>query len=134
MMMERRKFISTSLVGASAITTGFASNLSVNPALNKQLFEFREYQLRFGTDAAALDNYLKNALIPALNKLGVQQIGVFKETSRTEPARIYAIIPYSSWNECWSIQEKLNLDQDFLKKSSDYNSILPDFHRNCICQ
>ncbi len=124
--MKRRKFIATSLVGASSITTGFATNHSSNFALNKQLFEFREYQLRFRTDAADLDNYLKNGLIPALNKLGVQQIGVFKETSRTEPARIYAIIPYPSWQEYQSIQEKLNLDQDFIKNSSAYTSILPD--------
>jgi len=124
--MKRRKFIATSLVGASAITTGFASNLNVNPALNKQLFEFREYQLRFRTDAADLDNYLKNALIPALNKLGVKQIGVFKETSKTEPAKIYAIIPYPSWQEFQSIQEKLNSDKDFLKNSSVYNAILPE--------
>ena len=124
--MKRRKFIATSLLGASAVTAGFASNLNTNPSQKKQVFEFREYQLRFGTNAVDLDNYLQMALIPALNKYGVAQVGVFRETSKTEPGKLYVLIPFPSWEECLSIQEKVNSDPDFIKASASYNAILPD--------
>ncbi len=124
--MKRRNFIATSVLGASALTTGFASNLKEMPSEKKQVFEFREYQMRFGTKASDLDNYLKDALIPALNKNGVSQVGVFKETSMSEPAKLYLLIPYPSWEECLTIQNKVKSDVDYIKASAAYSAILPE--------
>jgi hypothetical protein len=124
--MKRRKFVAASLLGATAMTTGFAASIAKDNPLKKQLFEFREYQSRFGTNAADLDNYLQGALIPAMNKYGVSTVGVFRETGKSEPAKLYLLIPYPSWDVYLDIRTKVNLDTDYIKASTQYHATVPE--------
>ena len=104
-------------------------NLSVlaqsKPA-TKEFYEIRTYEMRFGSPQANLENYFKNALIPALNKLGVKNVGVFKEVGKSEPANIYVIIPYPSIEQYATISAKLKVDEVYINASQEYNSLLPD--------
>ncbi|WP_259016497.1 NIPSNAP family protein [Emticicia fluvialis] len=92
----------------------------------KEIYEIRAYEMRFGSPAANFENYLKNALIPALNRLGVKNVGVFKETGKSEPAKIYVIIPYVSIEQYGSINAQLKSDIKFMEASAEYNALLPD--------
>jgi NIPSNAP len=95
-------------------------------AKTKQLYELRIYEARFGTSQVNLDNYLKNALIPALNKQGVLNVGVMKEMGHSEPAKLYVLIPYPSIESYSSINTKIQADEEFKKASLEYNSLSPD--------
>ncbi|RFS14936.1 NIPSNAP family protein [Emticicia sp. C21] len=97
-----------------------------SPAPKKEFYEIREYELRFGSPASNLENYFKNALIPTLNRLGVKNVGVFKEIGKSEPAKIYVFIPYTSIEQYATIKNQLNSDEKFKELSQDYNSLLPD--------
>lgn len=92
----------------------------------KEFYEIRTYELRFGSPAANLENYFKNALIPTLNRLGVSNIGVFKEIGKSEPAKIYVIIPYASTEQYVSVNAQIKSDAKFKEASQEYNSLLPD--------
>lgn len=122
--MQRRKFIQSSM----AVTAGLA--LNINPAIAhdkdlipKEIYELREYEMRFGADQGQMDNYFKTALIPALNMYGVKAVGVFKEWRQSEPAKVYLLIPYPSLDDYLSINLKIKADAAYIKNSAAYNSI-----------
>ncbi|WP_197086442.1 hypothetical protein [Sphingobacterium sp. IITKGP-BTPF85] len=83
--MKRRKFLQSSLTAGLA-TTIIPVIGADNNATEQEIYELREYEIRFGSDQQQLDNYFKSALIPALNKYGVKAVGVFKELVPSEPA------------------------------------------------
>jgi hypothetical protein len=123
--MQRRKFLQSSIIAASAITNGIDTKSNDQKGV-KEFYEWREYDMRFGSDQSQLENYFKNALIPVYNKYGVKTIGVFKETGRSEPAKIYLLIPYASMENYVSVNAKVKADDDYIKNSQAYNSITAD--------
>lgn len=121
--MQRRKFMTAAILTANTLS---ANAKKIGEKAQKDWYELREYEMRFGVSQSSFDNYLKNALIPALNKFGVKNVGVFQELNKPEPAKIYVLIPYPSIEEYASISEKVKNDADFKKNSLEFNNILPD--------
>lgn len=126
--MQRRTLLQTSLLTAA---TGVA--LGIGPAIagskyapQKEIYELREYEMRFGSDQSQLEDYFKTALIPALNKYGVKTVGVFKEWGKSEPAKIYLLVPYASSETYFSVNTKIKGDADYLKNSAAYNNVPVD--------
>jgi hypothetical protein len=70
-----------------------------------------------------LHEYFEKALIPALNKYGVKSVGVFKEIGKTEPAKIYLLIAYPSFEDYIGINEKVKSDSDFKKNSENWDKM-----------
>ena len=121
--MQRRNFVKTSLLAATALSAKAINLTEEKSGLgNKSLYELREYELHFGTNENELHGYFQNALIPALNKAGVKNVGVFKETSKSEPTKVYLLIPYPSWEDFPSINFQVKNDADFKKASANYDS------------
>jgi len=99
-----------------------------NKTVEKPLAPSREYyQLKiytFDTDDQVLvtDNYLKDAYLPGLKKLGINSIGVFKPRPEAEDTvkRTYVLVPYSSLNQMLIIEENLLKDQSYQAAGRDY--------------
>jgi hypothetical protein len=123
--MDRRKFVGASMLTAASIAaqSAIASNTQAG---KKEFYEWREYEIKWGSSQAALHQYLEKALIPALNKNGVKQVGAFRELSKSEPPKIYLLIPYPSFEEYTSIREKVKKDAGFIENSQAYDKITPD--------
>lgn len=120
--MERRDFIQKSILGAAAVAgAGSISAQAQSSGKNKELYEFRVYHMRRNLNP--LDNYFSKAFIPALNKMGVKNVGVFRETSMSEPAEIYVLIPYASFEEFGKVTTGLKNDRDFAQTSTEYTNI-----------
>ncbi len=125
--MQRRKFLQSSL----AATAGLAININPatageKPPAQKEVYEWREYEMRFGADHGQLEHYFKTALIPALNKHGVKAVGVFKDWRPSEPAKFYLLVPYASLDSYLSINMKVKADADYIRNSAAYNGIPAD--------
>src|SRR5688500_15471843 len=121
--MERRAFVQKSILTTAAIAGAGLASAQKRPA-SKEVYEFRVYHMR--RSLKPLDNFFSSALIPALNKMGVKNVGVFRETSLSEPAKIYMLIPYASFEDFGKVTTALNNDADFLKASTEYNNIPVD--------
>jgi len=65
-------------------------------------------------------------LIPYLNKSGVGHVGVFNEISKSEPFRVYVLIPYPSIEAYGSILNNMQKDEDYQKASEEYNRVAVD--------
>ena len=119
--MERRDFIQKSVMATAALTAaGVSSSQAKAVQQGKEFYEWRSYETgRAGQKG--LDNYFSKAFIPALNKLGVKNVGVFGEIGKSEPAKVYLLIPYSSFEEYIKIIFALKKDKDFEQASAEYN-------------
>jgi hypothetical protein len=83
----------------------------------KEFYEIRAYRLKSADQVTATDNYLKDAYLPAMHRLGIKQIGVFKPISNDTAAikMIYVIVPYISL-DVWR-RSKTNLEPDLTYES-----------------
>lgn len=126
--MQRRKLLQSSIAAATGMVA-----VGIGPAIagaryapQKEIYELREYEMRFGGNQSVLEDYFKTALIPALNKYGVKTVGVFKEWGKSDPAKIYLLVPYASFETYQSVNSKVKADADYIKNSAAYNSVPVD--------
>ena len=89
--MERRTFMS-SMFSAAAMAGIGASGAPVaqgTPPGSAKFYVWRQYVLRNGTQMRRLADFVQNAAIPALNRLGHKPVGVFEVVAGmpTPPAR-----------------------------------------------
>jgi hypothetical protein len=121
--MKRRNFIQHAAVTTSALVSGQLAFSNTEKIVKKELYEFREYEIHFGGNQNALHEYLEKALIPAFNKHGAKSVGVFKETGKTDPPKVYVLIVYPSFEDYISINEKVKSDNDFKKNSAAWDKM-----------
>jgi hypothetical protein len=64
----------------------------------KDIYEIKVYAMKSAEQITATDNYLRDAYIPAMHRLGLKQVGVFKPISNDTALvkEIYVIVPYIS--------------------------------------
>jgi hypothetical protein len=122
--MKRRHFVAASLLTTAGAATGAAFARSAPPA--KELYELRVYDMRYGSPASGLENYLKDALIPALNRLGIKTVGVFREMGKSDPAKLYLLIPHPSLTAYANVAGQLTADAAFAIASQPYTAIGAD--------
>jgi len=119
--MKRRQFVASSLLAVPALTQETAK-----PAPAKQVYELRIYDMRFGAQQSNLENYLKDALIPALNRQGAKTVGVFREMGKSDPAKLYVLIPHASMDAYAGAATRLAADTAYTSASKAYNDLTPD--------
>lgn len=133
--MKRRKFFKNSLataVGASAVGASGLGLSAHHPAsahssqqTTKEYYELRAYELKSGGKLAVFEDYLSKAVIPALNKIGIQNIGVFTEMGLPEPPKLYMLIPYKSIEEFATAQEQMRQQNVYQNNSEAYMQATP---------
>jgi len=122
--MERRKFIQKSVVATTALTAGLTTAHALAADKTKELYELRVYELSWNKNA--LEDYFSKALIPALNKMGIKNVGVFREIGKSEPTKIYLLIPYGSCEDFVNVNAKLKADTNYQQASEAYAQIPSD--------
>ncbi|HTE02209.1 MAG TPA: NIPSNAP family protein [Mucilaginibacter sp.] len=98
----------TSLISKAATSPGYYYQLKI-------------YHLKTNAQEERLDTYLKNAYLPALHKVGIKDVGVFKPVEQdTADKRVYVLVPYKTWSELENTDTKLLTDQGFTTAGKDY--------------
>lgn len=135
MHLPRRTFLKSTLAASAA--TALASKLSAAPAASagREYYELRCYRLQAGTrlkaepDPTLVDGYLKNALLPALGKLGIKNTGAFteldvnKEAATSTPkagSPVWVLIPHASLDSFVQVGAALNADPAVLSAGAAY--------------
>ena len=122
--MKRRSFVKASiLTGAAGSLLPKMSMAVTNPKKSdREFYELRIYTLKNDIQQKLVESYFETAAIPALNKLGCKNVGVFTDYQPSTQTKIYAIIPYSSLDDFLSVQSKLMQDSDYQTKAAPYLS------------
>jgi hypothetical protein len=105
----------------------FASLLSVllltaSAAPGREYFELRVYRFKNISQQERVESYLQKALLPALHRLGMKKIGVFKpiESDSTFGKKLFLFIPFNSLNDFEQLSTKLAKDKQFQLDGKDY--------------
>lgn len=104
----------------------FSVVLMTTSTISGQRNEF--YQLKtytFDTDEqmATTDHYLENAYLPALKKLGITKVGVFKYREiedKETPKKIILLIPSPSLEVFNSLEYELHYNDTYLEAGKEY--------------
>lgn len=116
--MERRQFIAASIATTALPIAGelVAHSLPVPSAVPvREFYQLRRYALQQGSQTKVTENYLGDALIPALGRLGYGPVGAFRLDIGPETPAFYLLIPSSSVEGLAELDLHLAEDDGFLK-------------------
>jgi|SRR5579875_2071711 len=113
--MHRRKFLGSSLA-ASAL----ALKAAPADAPAREYYELRRYQLQSGPQQKLTNDYVANALIPGLNRLGMQPIGAFNLEIGVDTPVLYVLIPSTSLDTLAQSEFRLLEDSDYRKAAEAF--------------
>jgi hypothetical protein len=120
--MKRRSFVKTTILGTAgaAIFPQAAFTRPKDQKSNRMYYELRTYSLKDNAQQSLVENYFEKAAIPALNKLGIKNIGVFTALDPSGRPTLTALIPYRSLNEFETVNSRLEKDENYLKFGAEY--------------
>ena len=111
--MNRRNFLTASL---AAPALAAAADEKSAP----EYYELRRYWLRSGPGRKLTDNYLRDALVPGLNRLGIQPVGVFSQDIGEESPSMFVLIPAPTLDALVGAQSKLEQDTEYTRAAADF--------------
>ncbi|WP_035361854.1 NIPSNAP family protein [Dyadobacter alkalitolerans] len=101
-----------------------AAVLSIAAAPPKrEFYEIRIYQLKNAEQGTRVENYLKDAYIPAMHRAGIKNVGVFKPVASDTAAAgklIYVFTPLKSLEQLLELPKTLAKDAAYASAGKDY--------------
>jgi hypothetical protein len=88
----------------------------------REFYQIKTYVLTTDEQVQATDQFLKEAYLPGLKKLGIKNIGIFKPKKNATDTltKIIVVIPFKSINQFLDLDEKLAQDNSYLKAGAAY--------------
>lgn len=88
---------------------------------SRDYYQIQVYRLSGKAQQEKMENFLKNAYLPALHRAGIPKIGVFKplESDTTTTKLLYVWIPFASLEHFSKIQDVLLADKEYQTKGMD---------------
>ena len=128
--MERRKFLASSLA-ASALAIGKGEALLQGAQVaqtgqpgdstkTREFYVLDRYRLASGPQRRLTDGYLRDALIPALNRAGISPVGVFNVSIGPETPVTYVLMSSQSLETLVTVERRLAQDADYVKAAAPF--------------
>lgn len=88
----------------------------------REIYQLTVYKYTTAAQETVLNNYFKNALLPALHKMGYKNIGVFKSLANDTSAvkMLFVYLPLKKLEDQSAIAEKLKTDAGYQSAGADY--------------
>ncbi|MBU6401320.1 MAG: NIPSNAP family protein [Verrucomicrobia bacterium] len=121
--MKRRTFLKTTIAATSLAGLAKAITTKADDGAKPQYYEVRTYTVKSERQQKLVDNYWRNAAIPALNRLGIRPVGAFVEADAPEVTKIYVLIPYDSLDIFGSVPGRLAADTEYQNAGTEYFAV-----------
>lgn len=122
--MERRDFMSSmlgpTLFAAAGMSLDAGPQTVRNEPIAPELYVWRQFVLRNGTQARRVADFLQNAAIPALNRLGHTPIGVFEVVAGVPTPTVFMLTPFGMAESLATVEARLERDEAFLRAGAAY--------------
>lgn len=104
------------------------SSLAIAKPVKREFYEIKIYSIINKSQEDRMDAYLKDAYIPAMHRIGIKTIGVFKPRPGTDSfgKLIYVFTPLKSQSQILEIAKKLDKDPIYQAAGTDYINTLYD--------
>ncbi len=122
--MERRAFLTSSLAASALAVTAPAERLKgaqeTREGKGRDFYQLRCYHLSNGPQSKLCQDFFRDALVPALNRLGVTPVGVFNLTIGPETPSIYVLMPSLSAETLVNVEARLSQDTEYFKAGAAF--------------
>lgn len=121
--VERRNFMKSAVLAgaATALNPAPQATAKASPTTPQEYYELRTYTLRTGPQLELCQNYFEHALIPALNRLGINPVGAFKLDIGPDTPTYYILIPSTSAETLVTLDARLAADPEYLKAAAGFH-------------
>lgn len=88
----------------------------------RDYYQIKVYTIKNADQESQIDNYLKNAYIPAMHRAGVKTVGVFKPKA-DDPAvgtKIFVFIPLKELSQIENNEARLSNDKKYQEEGAKY--------------
>lgn len=115
-------------LGSVFVFGGFVSDEDTHAAVgtnlvDQEFYELRTYRIPSPEKKQIVERYLEKGLVPALNRFGLDRVGVFTrmaDESDAEPDHsIWVLIPYKSLEQVGQLDEALRKDSEYREASAE---------------
>jgi hypothetical protein len=122
MIMKRIITVLNAALLLAMMSCDVSVDVSSDLSSGRDILQLKIYQYHSPDQEKLLDEYLGDALIPALHRAEIENVGVFKPIQETDEDKkfIFVLIPYSSLEEFDDIPGILKQDQEYLVDGEDY--------------
>ncbi len=127
--MNRRKFVQAAgtVPLAAAVPQSLAAKTgSEHTAADASFFELRKYVSRVGSHRARLASFLESVAIPAWNRHGISNVGVFSVVHGPTDPTTYVLLSHNSLDAMSSLRGKLAADEAYQTAGKDFLSATLD--------
>jgi hypothetical protein len=121
--MKRREFLTSSAAaaGLGTLLTGANAGAQESGApIAREFYELRLYHLRRGPKTELFDRFYKDAALPAMNRAGVDRIGVFNLSVGPESPTMYVLLAHKSMDSVATLADRLAGDADYQKAGAEF--------------
>lgn len=121
--MKRREFLQASAVAAAAAATSTIARAAEAQAATREFYELHLYHLRQGPMLKRFDDFYRDIALPAWNRAGVSNVGVFDVTIGPDQPTKYVLLPFKSWETVNAARERFESDEAVL--NSEFANLPP---------
>lgn len=124
-ILKRRQFLASTFAASAVALTdrAHAAAAAPTPASEgkpRQYYELRKYQLRSGSESRITAKYVADALIPALNRMGIAPVGAFNLDLGPETPTLYLLLPSANLGTLANAELRLREDEQFLEAAAPF--------------
>jgi hypothetical protein len=105
---------------SSAATLSAGTGQGGASTVTPELYVWRQYILRTGAQPRRLTDFLQNAAVPALNRLGMKPVGVFETVIGPPSPSVFVLTPLASFETFLSMEDALQQDEVFTRAAEPY--------------
>ncbi len=117
--MKRREFLSASVAAGAATMAGMHSDANAATG-NQEIVELIKYRLNVGSGKNRVEEFYRDAAIPALNRAGIKNVGAFNVFFGPTDPTLYIMIPHPNIESVLTVPQKLLDDAEYLKVGADF--------------
>ncbi|WP_299549459.1 NIPSNAP family protein [Seonamhaeicola sp.] len=93
---------------------------------NREYYQLKIYSFNNETQQQKTDTYLRDAYLPALKRLHIKNVGVFKNRLNEKDSihKTYILTPFSAMDDFLNLETALEQDSIYLEAGTDYINAL----------
>lgn len=123
--MKRQDFVTSSLAasavaGLTADALGSQASGAATAGPAREYYQLLIWHLRRGPQQKLLDDFLRQAALPAMGRIGLGPIGVFNTMVGPESPRVYVLVPGMSLEVLTNLPAHLFADSEFTQAGATY--------------
>jgi NIPSNAP len=119
--MRRRDFLASSLAASASAGLAHGETAGGRKSMTaREFYELRYYQLQRGSKLNLTHDYLREAAIPALNRIGIKPVGVFNVTVGPDSPSLFVLIPHPSADSVLTGWERVRRDKEYLERGANF--------------